>query len=221
MAEQSRAVTDLLRALGTAGASQQAGAAVAAVQAAVAAEPEAAAREERREEKRPATAAAQAQPAAQERGREREREQQREQAPAAAAPAQRPQPQAELHQRRSAAAKRSVLGDPARAAAAGAAAGPSCTRPSQRDGLPRLKPSHTAGTAQQIAIATARQQLALQAQRAKEEAEVETPVWVTMFYVFGWGALGLLGLAAVLVGMAASLVKAGRLSQDDLSFLFK
>lgn len=87
--------------------------------------------------------------------------------------------------------------------------------------MPRLQATHAAGTAQQIAMATARQQLALTAQRAREEAEAEAPVWVTMVYVFGWGTLGLLGLAAVLVGMAAALVKSGRLRPEDLEFLFK
>lgn len=100
--------------------------------------------------------------------------------------------------------------------AAGAAASPR-----QRPALPRLKTTHAAGTAQQIAIATAREQLARQAARAREEAEAEPPVWVTMFYVFGWGILVLLGLGAVLVGMVAALVKSGRLTEADLAFLWE
>jgi hypothetical protein len=86
--------------------------------------------------------------------------------------------------------------------------------------LPRLKATHAAGRPQQIAMATAREQLALQAARGQED-EAETPAWVTMFYVFGWTLLAVLGLVAVVVGALAVMVKQGRLSDSDLDFLFK
>ena len=132
--------------------------------------------------------------------------------------AQPAQPAQQLHQRKSAAAKRSALGDPDRSARAAAVAAAAADRPAA---LPRLKPAHSAGTAQQIAMQTAREQLARQAQRAREEAEGEAPVWITMFYVFGWGALALLGLAACLVGTVAVLLRSGRISESDLAFLWE
>lgn len=189
MAEQSRAVTDLLTALGTQGAVDLQQAAAAAAAAARAAEGQRA-------------VAAPASPI--------------DAAPAAVEKHEDAQPAHQLHQRKSAAAKRSALGgpDPDRTARAAAAA----ARPAA---LPRLKPTHSAGTAQQVAMHTAREQLARQAQRAQEEAEGETPVWVTMFYVFGWGALTLLGLAACLVGSVAVLLRSGRISQSDLAFLWE
>ena len=42
-----------------------------------------------------------------------------------------------------------------------------------------------------------------------------------MFYVFGWGALALLGLAACLVGTVAVLLRSGRISESDLAFLWE
>ncbi len=223
MVEQSRAVADLLAALAAQGASQHVGAAVAAAQAQTAARKAAATQtepggqEERegvgaqragRTARSPAKAAQRASPP-----KQPLREQQR--------PAAQQEPAAQLHQRRAAAAKRSVLGDPARSTAGAATREASSPPASPRVSLPRLKVTHAAGTAQQIAIATARQQLALKAQRAREEAEAESPVWLSMLYVFGWGLLAVLGAAAVLVGMTAALVKAGRLSQGDLDFLWR
>ncbi|PRW57342.1 hypothetical protein C2E21_3821 [Chlorella sorokiniana] len=212
MVEQSRAVADLLAALAAQGASQHIGAAVAAAQAQTAARKAAATQTEMGEQEedeeaqragRPAASPAKAAP----------REQQRQ-------VAQR-EPASQLHQRRAAAAKRSVLGDPARTSGSSAAREAGSAQASPRVSLPRLKVTHAAGTAQQIAMATARQQLARQAQRAREEAEAESPVWLSMVYLFGWGLLAALGVAAVMVGMTAALVKAGRLSQSDLEFLWR
>lgn len=220
MVEQSRAVTDLLAALAAQGASQHIGAAVAAAQAqtaaarkAAATQTEASGQEEEEEgeqaqrAQRPARSPAKAAQQASPRKQQPQRQPQRE-------------PTSQLHQRRAAAAKRSALGDPARTSGGGPAQAAS-PAPSPRASLPRLKLTHAAGTAQQIAIATARQQLARQAQRAREEAEAETPVWLSMFYLFGWGLMAVLGAVAVLVGMTAALVKAGRLSPSDLEFLWR
>lgn len=216
MVEQSRAVTDLLTALAAQGASQHIGAAAAAAQAQTAARKVAATQTEARGQEegaqragRPALSPAKAVQRASPPKQQAQREQQRR------------EPAAQLHQRRAVAAKRSVLGDPARTSGGAAAREAGSAQASPRVCLPRLKVTHAAGTAQQIAMATARQQLALQAQRAREEAEVESPVWLSMVYVFGWGLLAVLGAAAVLVGMTAALVKAGRLSQSDLEFLWR
>lgn len=189
MAEQGRAVADLLAALRTQGAATLLGA--AAAEAAV-------------PWQGPAEAAAPSpvpQEAAANRGEQ-------------PAHASLPAPQL-LHQRKSALVKRSVLGNPSRSATAAAAASP-------RAALPRLTSTHAAGTAQQIAMATAREQLAKQAARGPEDADAETPAWVTMIQVLGWTALVLLSLAAVAAGAVAVLVKEGRLSESDLeSFMFK
>ncbi|KAL4853115.1 hypothetical protein ACK3TF_005894 [Chlorella vulgaris] len=191
MAEQGRAVADLLAALRTQGAATLLGA--AAAEAAVPSQG-------------PAEAAAPSpvpppQEAAADRGEQ-------------PAHASLPAPQL-LHQRKSALVKRSVLGNPSRSATAAAAASP-------RAALPRLTSTHAAGTAQQIAMATAREQLAKQAARGPEDADAEMPAWVTMIQVLGWTALVLLSLAAVAAGAVAVLVKEGRLSESDLeSFLFK
>ena len=177
MAEQSRAVTDLLSALAAQAASHQVGAAVAAAQRKTA--------EARHEPGSTSTAGAQAAPVAAAPSQPRK---QQEAAPQLASEA--PQPQPQLVQRRAAGGKRSVLGNPARSASGAGEAG--AVRPSPRSDMPRLKSTHAAGTAQQIAMATARQQLALQAQRAQEEAEAETPAFLAVLYMIGWAVVAVL-----------------------------
>lgn len=213
MAEQSKAVTDLLAALGTQGsaASQQVAPAVVAVRTAAAAPAQAAA----------SAAAAPRKPSEQGAGGgdqtrrlaepEASRQQQRQQEKEPALPA------AQLVQRRAAAARKSMLGEPGRSSSelVVEASGP------RQAALPRLTPRHAAGTAQQIAMATARQQLAKQAARAQEEAEADTSALLTTLYVFGWGLLVVLGLGAVLMGVVAALMQSGRLTESDLAFLWE
>ncbi|KAL4452503.1 hypothetical protein ABPG75_008165 [Micractinium tetrahymenae] len=214
MTEQSRAVTDLLAALGAQGsaASQQVAAAVAAVQVAAAGSavpPQDAACKPAAEQAAVAGGEQPPPPA------ELAAPLQQEQEPAP--------PAAQLVQRRAAAARKSVLGDPGRTAAAGSSgSGTAVVAPGpRRPALLRLKPTHAAGTAQQIAIATAREQLAKQAARAREEAEADSPAFLTALYVFGWGLLVLLGLSAALMGMVAALMRTGRLTEADLAFLWE
>lgn len=241
MAEQSRAVRDLLMALGAQGspASQRLADAVAAAHTSMAAGgtaaslpsplakaaggkqlDQAAAAAEKPGARSPAAKPAQAAAAAAAAAGEKE--------PAAVAAEEKEEQEAgqpaaaQLVQRKAAVARRSVLGDPRRAAASSSGGGPAAAGGSQRQVLtPRLQALHSAGTAQQIAMATARQQLALGAARAREEAEAEAPVWVTMFHVFGWGTLVLVGLAAVAVGVVAALLKSGQLTEADLAFLWE
>lgn len=123
----------------------------------------------------------------------------------------RPAPAAQqLHQRKSVVVKRSLLADPCRSAAS-----------SPKPALSRLNTMHAAGTAQRIAMATAREQLAKQAMLAREEEEVKTPLWVSMMYVFGWTLLLVVGLAALTMGALAVMVKNGRLSESDLEFVWR
>lgn len=215
MAEQSRAVTDLLAALGTQGsaASQHVASAVAAVQAAAAAPALAAPVEAAA----PHKAAEQVVAAGGEQARAApeppiSQQQQQEQEPAP--------PAAQLVQRRAAAARKSLLGEPGRSSSGGGepAAGPAGSR---QLALPRLKPTHAAGTAQHIAMATARERLARQAARAHEEAEADSSALLTTLHVFGWGLLVLLGLGAVLMGVVAALMQSGRLTEADLAFLWE
>lgn len=134
---------------------------------------------------------------------------------AALVPAKKAVVAQQLHQRKSLLVKRSVLGDPTRSAGAPLDASLSAAP------LPRLKATHAAGRAQQVAVATAREQLALQAARAREEETETQPAWVTMLVVLGWTMLAVLGLSAVVVGALAVAVKQGRLTDSDLDFLFK
>lgn len=215
MAEQSRAVTDLLAVLASQGsaASQQVAPAVVGVQPVAAAPVEAASgkaatphqAEEQAVAESNIRALAAAEPAA-----TCQQEQEQEPAP----------PQAQLVQRRAAAARKSVLGDPGRSSSR--ISGPvEVATGTRRPPMPRLKPMHAAGTAQQIAIATAREQLAKQAARAHEEAEADSSAFLTALYVFGWGLLVVLGLGAVLMGVVAALMQSGRLTEADLAFLWE
>ena len=209
MVEQSRAVSDLLAALGTqhgsAALQQAAAAAMAAQAAAKPADAQAQAHAQAQGGQQPASAAGQhAVLAAKPRGAVQEAD--TPAAPPVHKQAGAPEPAAQLVQRKAAVARRSMLADPARAA------GSAATTP-RAPALPRLKPAHAAGTAQQIAMATARQQLARQAaERAREEAEAEDPAWLAALYVFGWGLVALLGLGALLIGIVAGGL-AGRLEE--------
>ncbi|PSC72223.1 expressed protein isoform A [Micractinium conductrix] len=218
MVEQSRAVSDLLAALGTqhgsAALQQAAAAAMAAQAAAKPADAQAQAHAQAQGGQQPASAAGQhAVLAAKPRGAVQEAD--TPAAPPVHKQAGAPEPAAQLVQRKAAVARRSMLADPARAA------GSAATTP-RAPALPRLKPAHAAGTAQQIAMATARQQLARQAaERAREEAEAEGPAWLAALYVFGWGLVALLGLGALLIGIVAAMLKSGRLNESDLAFLWE